>query len=157
MHQVYLSIGTNIGDRKVNVRNALCLLSDYCNIIQISKAYRTKPYGYLIQPDFINLAVKIETDSEPEVLLKNMHIIENKLVRQRKIKWGPRTIDLDILFFDDMIYKSKSLIIPHIDIQNRLFVLRPMMDIDPGLIHPVLKKSMADLFDIVVQKDDIMK
>ncbi len=143
---VYLSIGTNEGDRKDNIRKALCELSNYCKIIKISKFYRTKPYGYTDQKNFINFVLEVETFYSPGEFLKKCQSIENKLGRKRLIKWGPRTIDIDILFWSSRIINTEELKIPHYDLHNREFVLKPMLDIAPEFTHPFLKRSIRELY-----------
>jgi 2-amino-4-hydroxy-6-hydroxymethyldihydropteridine diphosphokinase len=146
MHKVYISIGSNIGNRKKNIRAAIERLKCAASSIRCSKPYRTAPYGYLNQPDFINMALEIETDYTPSHLLKELQEIEASLGRVRTIKWGQRTIDLDIIFYDNDIIEEAGLIIPHPDMQNRIFVLKPLMDLCPEYIHPLLKKSISSLY-----------
>lgn len=151
MNKVYLSIGSNLGSRKSNIRKSFAGISEFAQINACSKVYRTKPYGPVAQPDFINMAIEISTGLDAETLLDKLQELEKDLGRIRTIHWGPRTIDLDILFFNDLIYQSPRLVIPHPDLQNRLFVLKPMADIAPGLIHPVLKKSIENLIELAFQ------
>ncbi|MEJ5284841.1 MAG: 2-amino-4-hydroxy-6-hydroxymethyldihydropteridine diphosphokinase [Brevinematales bacterium] len=143
---IFLSIGTNEGDRKINIRKALCELKNYCEIINISRFYRTKPYGYINQKNFINFVIEIKTSYSPFEFIKKCQLIENKLGRKRVIKWGPRTIDIDILFWENEVINTEDLKIPHYDLHNREFVLKPMLDIAPEYVHPVLKKTMREIY-----------
>ena len=105
------------------------------------------------QPAFLNMAVKCETALEPESLLKRLKQLEVQLGRERSFRWGPRLIDIDILFYDDLILKSKSLIIPHPRLQERAFVLVPLADIAPSFVHPVLKETIKELLSSVDTND----
>lgn len=151
--KVYLSIGSNMGDKKKYIRDALCAIGQFSEMNAVSKFYRTKPYGNMDQPDFINFAVEISTHLEPEDLLGRLQAVEASLGRVRSIKWGPRPIDLDILFYDKRIIQTQQLTVPHPDLQNRLFVLRPMMDIAPDLVHPVLGESIRNLFALAIDRN----
>lgn len=153
-HKVYLSIGSNH-------EQALGYLEEACKRIQASlyvKNFRqsailqTKPYGPVEQPDFQNGCVSFETYMEPEELLAFLNQIEAELKRERVVRWGPRTIDLDILFYDDWIYNSEVLTIPHIDMQNRMFVLEPLFELCPYFRHPILGKSVEQMRAELMQK-----
>ncbi|MCX7821699.1 MAG: 2-amino-4-hydroxy-6-hydroxymethyldihydropteridine diphosphokinase [Brevinematales bacterium] len=149
---IYLSIGTNQGDKKENIRKALCYLNDFCKILKISRFYRTKPYGYTNQKRFINFAIEVESNLTPVEFLKKCQSIEELLGRKRLIKWGPRTIDIDILFWNNEIINIKELNIPHYDLHNREFVLKPMLDIAPEFIHPIFRKSIVEMYQELKQK-----
>lgn len=143
-HEVYLSTGSNMGDRKKYIDLAVSdLKSDRkIRVIKASDITETDPYGYEDQGKFLNGALLIKTLYSPEELLKRLHETESKLGRVRKVHWGPRTIDLDILFYDDIVLDSPDLTIPHPDMQNRMFVLLPLSEIAPHKVHPVLLKSV---------------
>ena len=147
MAEVLLSIGSNSGNRKKNIRQAFAFIREYAEIIQYSKAYHTKPYGLLNQPDFINISIKIKTPLKPLGLLEKLLESETKMGRVRKQKWGERIIDLDIIFYDDLIIYDEKLIVPHYDMHNRLFVLRPLLDIAPDYTHPVFKMTIRELYE----------
>ena len=153
-HIVYLVLGTNLGDRIANLRAAIKALSPEINAIAESKVYETPPWGYENQPTFLNMAVKCETNLEPELLLKCLKQLEVQLGREQSFRWGPRLIDIDILFYDDLILESKSLTIPHPRLHERAFVLVPLADIASDFIHPVLKKTIKELL-ASVDMDDI--
>ncbi|MBQ0105617.1 MAG: 2-amino-4-hydroxy-6-hydroxymethyldihydropteridine diphosphokinase [Armatimonadetes bacterium] len=127
---IVLAFGSNIGDREKNILNAYKELENIgINIICKSRIYLTKPYGVTDQNDFANSVVFAETDMFPEELLKKIKKTEKKLGRYETFRWGPRVIDIDIVFYDSIIYKSDSLIIPHCDYKNRDFVLEPLKEI----------------------------
>ena len=146
MPRVSLGIGSNIGNKEDNVNKALTFISELYTIKKTSHLYLTEPVGNIKQDWFLNCVVEIQTDVDPKKLLSTVKSIERKLGRTKIVKNGPRTIDIDILFYGDNILKTKTLIIPHPLIQDRLFVLQPMMDINPNLIHPVLKRSIRQLY-----------
>lgn len=132
-HEVYLGIGSNMGDKQKYIDDALCQLEtdEYIKDVRCSSLITTKPYGGVEQDDFLNGAVKVYTLYTPEELLECLHNIEANANRERKIHWGPRTLDLDILFYDDIIMSTEELLIPHIDMANRVFVLEPLMELSP--------------------------
>ena len=153
-HTVYLSAGSNLGERRQFLRAAVRLLQECSEIrnLKVSKLMETAPYGYTEQPAFLNGAIELETLFTPQELLVVIHKIEAELGRERVIHWGPRTIDLEIVFYDDEIVAESELIIPHIDMQNRLFVLEPLYMLCPGKVHPVLHKTVAQLRQELISK-----
>lgn len=144
---VYLSLGTNIGDRSLNLKKAIDEIKSIqdTEIKKVSEILETKPFGYLEQDDFLNCCVEIETLLLPLELLRELQNIENKMGRKREIKWGPRIIDIDILFYNKEIVELDELIIPHPWICEREFVLEPLKEIAPNYIHPLENKSVAFL------------
>ncbi|KOM98598.1 2-amino-4-hydroxy-6-hydroxymethyldihydropteridine pyrophosphokinase [Clostridium botulinum] len=148
MHTAYVAFGSNMGEKENYIKRALEKIEERgMKIIKVSSIYETEPYGVLDQDSFLNGVVKIETNLTPEDLIGELLNIEKQLDRVRKRRWGPRTIDLDIIFYDDLIINEKDLVIPHKDMENREFVLKPLCDIDENFIHPVLKKSVRQLYD----------
>ncbi|CBZ02704.1 2-amino-4-hydroxy-6-hydroxymethyldihydropteridine diphosphokinase [Clostridium botulinum] len=148
MHTAYVAFGSNIGEKESYIKRALEKIEERgIEIIKVSSIYETEPYGVLDQDSFLNGVVKIETNLTPENLIGELLNIEKQLDRVRERRWGPRTIDLDIIFYDDLIINEKDLVIPHKDMENREFVLKPLCDIDENFIHPVLKKSVRELYD----------
>jgi len=145
MSIIYLALGTNLGDRSANLRAAIKALSSEINVIAESKIYETPPWGYENQPAFLNMAVKCETNLEPKSLLKRLKQLEVRLGREQSFHWGPRLIDIDILFYDDLILNTEPLTLPHPRLHERAFVLVPLADIAPDFIHPVLKKTIKEL------------
>ena len=136
MNKAYLGLGTNMGNRVKYLRDACVMLSNHKNIsiCKISKVYETKAWGYTNQDDFLNICMEIDTNLEPEELLEVCHNIENQLKRVRTIRWGPRTIDVDILLFNNIASDDKALTLPHPRIKERAFVLIPLMDLNKELI-----------------------
>jgi 2-amino-4-hydroxy-6-hydroxymethyldihydropteridine diphosphokinase len=145
--EVYLSLGSNIGDRIRYLKRAIGKIgeSDSVVIRKISPVYETDPVGNPDQPRFLNVVISIETTLKPLRLLDYLLDIEEKLGRERNEKWGPRTIDLDILLFDELITSSDRLTLPHPRMHQRKFVLVPLSQVNPNLFHPSLKKSVEDL------------
>ncbi len=148
-HKAYLSIGSNIGDRE----GYLDLAVDYLNnekdtkVTAVSDYIETEPYGDVEQDDFLNGALEIETLKSPGELLETAMAVEKEAHRERLIHWGPRTLDVDILFYDDEIIMEEDLKIPHVEIPKREFVLEPMAAIAPYYIHPVFHKSIVELLE----------
>ncbi len=150
MNRVYIAFGSNIGDRYAAVENAFKLVEkNSMKIIKKSGTYETEPYGYKDQPPFINGAFLVETELNCREVLESLLKIEGELGRVRLIRWGPRIIDLDIIFFNDEIYNEEDLKVPHPDMHNRDFVLKPLKDICPDYVHPVLKKSVAQMLEML--------
>jgi dihydroneopterin aldolase/2-amino-4-hydroxy-6-hydroxymethyldihydropteridine diphosphokinase len=145
-HTAYLSLGSNIGDKMHNIEEALRLLSaKTTKVTKVSKLYTTKPVGYTDQDDFLNGCAEIRTLLNAKELLSFLLEIEYKLKRERIIRWGPRTIDLDIIFFDQEIIAEENLMIPHPRMQDRMFVLEPLCEIAPYLLHPLLGRRISEL------------
>ncbi len=147
---VYLSLGSNIGNRRKNIETAIIELEkNNINPVKLSSLYETEPVGPK-QRKFYNMAGKFNTKLQPKELLKQLKRIEKNLGRIKTFRWGPRVIDVDILFYDKQVIKTKNLIIPHKEIQNRAFVLVPMKEIAPYFIHPVYKKTVSTLLKNIV-------
>lgn len=146
MQTLYLLLGSNLGDRNTYIKEACMLLELLVGKIKRSSSiYETQSWGVENLPDYLNQVLEMETDFEPEIILKNTQIIEEKLLRERTNKWYSRTIDIDILFYGSTIINSNQLKIPHPEIQNRLFTLVPLDELIPDYIHPVLKKTIHKL------------
>lgn len=144
-HTVYLSLGTNMGNRAENLKQAITSLPPQMTVKKKSKIYETPPWGYTDQEPFLNQVVLVTTYLEPEPLLKHLKRLEVALGRKASFRYGPRLIDLDILFFDNMIMETPALTIPHPHVHERGFVLMPMMDIAPDHVHPVTKKNTREM------------
>ncbi len=144
-HIVYLALGSNLGNRLANLKNAVSNLTPQMNVKKKSLVYETPPWGFKEQPAFLNQVVMAETYLEPEALLGHLKRLEAALGREPSFQNGPRLIDIDILFFDDVILESPQLVIPHPRLQQRAFVLVPLNDIAPGLVHPGLGKPVSEL------------
>ncbi len=144
-HIVYLALGSNLGDRLANLKQAITSLTPQMEVKSKSSVYETPPWGVEDQPKFLNQVVRAKTYLEPEPLLKHLKRLEVALGRQASVPNGPRLIDIDILFYDELILYSPSLVIPHPRLHERAFVLVPLMDLDPELVHPVNKKSVREM------------
>jgi len=147
IHEALIAIGSNLGTPKKNCIEAIDIISSSPDIKTISKSsfYQTAPVGNTEQDWFINSVIKISTQLNPDILLAVLLEIESKMGRIRKEKWGPRIIDLDLLFYDNLIIKQKDLTLPHPEIQKRNFVLQPLNEIEGNFIHPSLNKSINTL------------
>lgn len=147
MNRVFLGIGSNVGDRKENILRALTFLekNECLKIINCSSLYETKPYGIKEQNNFYNCVVSIETDLLPEELLKRLKKIEISTGRRKTFRWGPRVIDIDILYFNGLVYNSDSLRIPHPDMLNRDFFVIPLLELHQDIKHPGSDKNLADI------------
>ena len=146
MSIVHISIGSNLGNRQENCLKALDLLSARGIIItKQSSLYETEPWGVENQPKFINMAAEVATELGPLKLLETLKSVEEEMGRKESFRWGPRVIDLDVLFYDDLVMDSPDLKIPHPLLHERAFVLRPLAEIAPDKIHPILKKTVREL------------
>jgi 2-amino-4-hydroxy-6-hydroxymethyldihydropteridine diphosphokinase len=145
MNHIYLSLGTNMGDRSANLQQALQALSRHITITAVSKVYETEPWGVTDQPAFLNMCIAGKTALAPYELLDFCKAVEVEVGRQPTYKWGPRVIDIDILFYDDLIIKDDNLSIPHPFIDERTFVLAPLADIAPDYQHPKTHASVAQM------------
>jgi dihydroneopterin aldolase/2-amino-4-hydroxy-6-hydroxymethyldihydropteridine diphosphokinase len=143
----YLGLGSNMGDRQKHIMDMVDMLKNTPGITlnAVSPIYETKPVGYADQDDFLNGAVEITTIMDPFQLLDVCMRIENALERRRTVKWGPRTADMDILFYGELVMATEKLTIPHPLLHERGFVLLPLMDIAPDKVHPARKVSIRDL------------
>lgn len=148
----YISFGSNLGDREKNINEALKSIndSDDIEIIKVSKIIETEPWGYLEQDNFLNGVCEIKTLLSPKELISFLMSIEKKLKREREIKWGPRTLDLDIIFYNDIISEDEEIILPHPRMHLRKFVLEPMNELAPYKIHPLYKKRVFELLEELV-------
>ena len=146
MNKAYLLIGGNLGNRKENLEKAIYLIKIECGrIIASSAVYETEAWGKTDQQSFYNQAILIETNFDAHELLTNLLLVEEKMGRKRDEKYGPRIIDIDILFFNNDIINEKKLTIPHPELHKRMFALIPLYEIAPAFIHPVLNKTIEKL------------
>ena len=141
----YLSLGSNIGDREAHLREAIRRLETTGKVSALSSFYETEPVDFTQQALFLNCAVRLETSLAASDLMSRLLEIERELGRERVLKKGPRTIDIDILLFGDLVVNSAELTIPHPAMAERRFVLEPLAEIAPGVVHPVLKKTVWKL------------
>lgn len=154
-HTAYLGLGSNMGDKKAYLDGAVKAISEMpgCEQIRVSDYLCTKPYGGVEQDDFLNACLSLRTLLTPQELLDRLHEIEQKAGRERVIRWGPRTLDLDILLYDDLVLDSEDLIIPHAEMHLREFVLRPLSHIAPWKRHPILKQTVSQMLAQVTGDD----
>jgi 2-amino-4-hydroxy-6-hydroxymethyldihydropteridine diphosphokinase len=158
MNVAFLLIGGNLGNREENLQTATSLIKQYCGkITKSSSVYETAAWGKTDQPAFLNQALEIETKLTAEGLMREIFAIEKIMRRERKEKYGPRIIDIDILLFNDEQHDSSFLKIPHPEMQNRLFALIPLAEIAPNVYHPVFKKSIAQLLKETPDKLEVKK
>ncbi|MEE1008073.1 MAG: 2-amino-4-hydroxy-6-hydroxymethyldihydropteridine diphosphokinase [Agathobacter sp.] len=155
-NNVALSFGSNMGFKEVTLNNAIEKISSNPKIkdVKISDFIVTKPYGGVEQDDFLNGCMVFKTTLNPQSLLDYLHTIENEAGRTREIHWGPRTLDLDIIFYDKMVYESEDLIIPHVDMQNRYFVLKPLSQLWPNFRHPIYNTTVEQMLHEVERVED---
>ena len=155
----YIGIGSNIGDKVDHCEKAISeiLKVDHHRLLAKSSFFKTQPMGYTSQDWFVNGVIKIETDLEALDLFRSLKAIEAQLGRAETFRGGPRVIDLDILFFDEQEIQTEMLQIPHPLMQERQFVLIPLVEIDRGLVHPVLKKTVQELLENIKEDQGVEK
>ncbi len=146
--KAYIGLGANVGKRKKNMELALQELRRVVKITRVSSLYESAPWGYPHQEKFLNAVVEIETNEEPLKLLSLLKGIESRIGRKKTFKWGPRVIDLDILFYDSWIVDSPKLKIPHPEIKTRAFVLVPLLELNESITYPENEKQLKDIVDI---------
>jgi len=142
----YIGIGSNIGDAAAHCRKAIELLSEAGRVVRVSSFYHTEPVGRHEQDDFINAVAAVETDRSPDDLLNVCHAIEDRLGRKRDVRWGPRTADLDILLYGDLVIERPELTVPHPQMALRKFVLAPLVEVAPDAMHPRLRRTASQLY-----------
>lgn len=147
MKKAYVGLGSNLGEREHLIRTAAERLNliPGTELVRVSSLYDTKPVGDIEQPDYLNAVALVLTELDPERLLWNLLLIERELGRSRRRRWEPRPIDLDLIFFDNAVVEKPGLTVPHPEAHKRAFVLVPMSELAPNLVHPVLGKTMAEL------------
>lgn len=152
MSTAYIALGSNLGDKEKNLRRALLLLTQQgVEVVKVSSFITTEPYGVTDQPQFLNAVCEVRTNLKPLALLDVLLATELAMGRVRLRHWGERNIDLDLLLYGDVVMNTKRLRLPHPDMQNRDFVLLPLAEIAPCVVHPVLEKTMAELKETLSQ------
>ncbi len=147
MNEIFLLLGTNLGNKQQNLDKALEAISKFAKIVKVSHVYETAAWGKTDQPSFFNQVIEISTSHAPETLMTKLLKIEKEMGRQRFEKWGERLIDLDILYFQNQIINSENLKIPHPEISNRRFTLVPLVEICANFEHPSFKKSQLEILN----------
>lgn len=147
LHQVFLALGANVGDKENHIEQAITLLNECMQDITVAPFYYSKAVGYEAQDDFLNTALVGGTYLSPTELLVTIKEIEQRIGRIQRFRWGPREIDIDILFYEAQIIENPGLQIPHPRLFERDFVLQPLLDLDPEFIHPSFLRSVQSLYD----------
>lgn len=155
MATIYLALGSNLGDREANLRQALERLAPFVNVARLSSVYETEPVGVREQPWFLNQVLTGTTNLSPVDLLRRVKKIEIEMGRSEGIRFGPRPIDIDILFYDRLIELSPALTIPHPRLHERAFVLTPLVEIAPDFVHPRLRLRLRDLLAHLENPDEV--
>ena len=144
---IIILLGSNLGDRLANLQQAIASIASFSTILQQSNIYQTAAWGNTDQADFLNQAIEIQTNQTAENLMHALLAIESQMGRVRLQKWEPRIIDLDIIFYESEIHTTDFIQIPHPEMQNRAFVLKPLLDLIPNFEHPILKQSISQLWE----------
>jgi 2-amino-4-hydroxy-6-hydroxymethyldihydropteridine diphosphokinase len=144
---IIILLGSNLGDRLANLQQAITSIASFSTILQQSNIYQTAAWGNTNQADFLNQAIEIQTNQTAENLMHALLAIESQMGRVRLQKWEPRIIDLDIIFYESAIHTTDFIQIPHPEMQNRAFVLKPLLDLIPNFEHPILKQTISQLWE----------
>ena len=150
---IYLALGSNVGDRVQNISNSIALLDSKITNIKTAQSYESKPVGFVDQNNFINTVIRGETELPPEELLIFIKEIEKNIGRIERFKWGPREIDIDIIFYDSIEINTTNLTIPHPRYLERDFVLLPLIDLDENILDPIKKKSIKNIYESMNDQD----
>lgn len=158
-NRVYLGLGSNIGEKLKYLILAVKRINgeEKCSVLKCSSVYESEPYGNTDQPNFLNAVIMISTEFQVEELLAFIKQLEIEMGRSEFEKWGPREIDIDILLYDDLVFADHNLSVPHIELTERDFVLRPLLEIDPEIIHPAFGMKLKEIDESFVSKNIIKK
>lgn len=159
MARVFVGMGSNLGDRRLQLQKACdaCRVLPATTVVRTSSIYETSAVGIQDQPRFLNAVIELTTSFDPHGLLEQLQRIENGLGRTHTIRWGPRRIDLDILLYDDVVLVSNELTIPHPRMTERKFVLMPLVELDPAVLHPLVHERVDDLLSRCGSAEQIVK
>ena len=159
MSYAYIGFGSNIGDRRAHIGQAICCLSEAesTSLLQVSSIYETQPIGYDEQDWFLNGVIEVETNLSPEQLLGFLKRVEVQVGRRARIRWGPREIDLDLLIYNQLCINTSTLMVPHRDMHKRRFVLVPFEEIAPNTLHPVFRETIQTLLRQLVDDKLVRK
>ena len=159
MNRIFLGLGSNVGNRQANLEKCINLLQNIPGlfIIKVSSIYETEPVGYILQDRFLNMALESAYIKTPFDLLDEIKFIEKSMDRDTSFRWGPRNIDIDILYFGDYIINTQALCIPHSEVSNRMFVLKPLAEIAPGFLCPVSGLNMIRLREACTDESEIVQ
>lgn len=156
-HTAFLSLGSNIGNRLQQLQNAVNSIGEFAEVIRVSSVYETAPVGPIRQIDFLNIVLEIRTSLAPQDLMIHLMHVEESLGRRRDVKWGPRTIDIDILFYDRLILTASGLVIPHAHYSERRFVLKPLFEIAPDWVCPIRKRTIKEIYEGLTDPHGVTK
>jgi 2-amino-4-hydroxy-6-hydroxymethyldihydropteridine diphosphokinase len=159
MERVFLGLGANVGDREDTIRRAVSLISEVedVRLVSTSSLFETEPVGITEQPPFINATAEVETGRLPRELFTEIKVIEKKLGRTETVRWGPRVIDIDILLFGQNIIDERDLVIPHPEMTERAFVLVPLSEIAPDVLHPIEGKTIRELLLDLDKREGVVR
>ncbi|MBI5085492.1 MAG: 2-amino-4-hydroxy-6-hydroxymethyldihydropteridine diphosphokinase [Acidobacteria bacterium] len=157
MPEAWIGLGSNLGRRREHLRAALWELGRSGHVLRVSSLYETEPVGAVRQDGFLNAVLCLETQLPPRALLGQLMLVESGRGRVRVERNGPRTLDLDLLFYDDAVIEEAELLVPHPRLHERRFVLVPLCELAPGLLHPVLKRSLGDLLEAVEDRSAVIE
>ncbi|KAJ50978.1 dihydroneopterin aldolase/ 2-amino-4-hydroxy-6-hydroxymethyldihydropteridine pyrophosphokinase [Clostridium tetanomorphum DSM 665] len=154
--RAFIALGSNMGDKEKNLLDAIEKIKDsnHTQVKKVSSFITTEPWGYLDQEEFLNGAIEVDTILQPKELVRFLLNIEEELKRKRVIKWGPRTIDLDVVLYDDLITEDEEILLPHPRMQDRMFVLEPLAEIAPYIVHPLLHKRVIQLKEELQNREE---